>query len=414
MSGSRRCGADPVLRATDQMADGALAGLNVVELGDGTSGPFAAKLFADFGAEVIKVEGPSGDSSRLRGPFPQDIPNPAASGLFLYLNTNKRGVTLDIDQPADIERLKALLAAADVFISNMNTARLSACGLAPTDLRGQFPELIITTISPFGDSGPWGGRNGEELTAFAMSGLAYSTPGMPDAASDLETEPPLHPSCFVAETIAGVTAATATMAALVGQLHGGSGCHIDVSTQAAVASMQIRDLTTASYTGQPYNRLLNPTTIGRMPNFYLPCRDGYVTIAAPMEVHWDRLVEAMNKPAWALSDRFSTEAARTRNWIDLRLLLLDWTMTLSGRELHEIGEKYQLPFFPFYSVKDVITSDHVAQRGSLVETAVPGGKVRMPGPPVHMRATPWRLRRPAPGLGEHNGEVFATRSRASA
>ena len=390
--------------------DGPLAGLTIIELGDGTAGPYAAKLFGDFGAEVIKVECPDGDSARLRGPFPDGKPDPEASGLFLYLNTNKRGIVLDIDVPDDITELKRLLASADIFISNLPESRLAASGLAPGKLRDEFPRLIITTISPFGNSGPWGQRKGDELTAYAMSGLAYSTPGMPDAARDLETEPPLHPSCFVAETIAGITAATATMAAVLGQSVGETGCHIEVSAQAAIASMQVRDTTTSSYTGEPYSRLLNPLTIGRMPNFYLPCRDGYVTIAAPMEVHWERLVEGMGKPDWALTEQFSTEAARTENWIELRLKLMEWTMTLSGAELHEMGEKYQLPFFPFYSLKQVSDSEHVIERGSLAEIDIAGHKARIPGPPVHMRGTPWQLRRAAPRLGEHNSEIFEVRA----
>lgn len=387
-------------------APGPLAGIKVVELGDGTAGPYAAKLFGDFGADVIKVERPSGDTSRQRGPFPDGKPDPEASGLFLYLNTNKRGITLDITEAGPRNRLHRLLADADIFISNLDIITLEQAQLAPQLLRKAHPHLIVTTISPFGNTGPWGRRKGDELTAFAMSGMAYSTPGMPDAARNLDEEPPLHPACFAAETITGLAAATATMAAVLGQALKRTGCHIEISAQAALASMQIRDLTTASYTGQPYNRLLNPMTIGRMPNFYLPCKDGYVTIAAPMEVHWERLVEAMEKPAWALTAQFSTERARTENWIDLRLRLLDWTMTLAGSELHAIGEKYQLPFFPFYSVRQVAESDHVKARGSLADVAIGGRAARMPGPPVHLRGTPWALRRPAPRLGEHNDLIL--------
>jgi crotonobetainyl-CoA:carnitine CoA-transferase CaiB-like acyl-CoA transferase len=402
------------MQATNsQAATGPLVGIKVVEFGEGTAGPYAAKLFGDFGADVIKIERPSGDPSRLRGPFPNGKPDPEASGLFHYLNTNKRGVTLDVNEPKARNQLNRLLADADIFISNLDSATLSQAHLSPQYLRQAHPNLIVTTISPFGSTGPWSDRKGDELTAFATSGMAYSTPGMPDAARDLDTEPPLHPACFAAETITGLAAATATMAAVLGQALQRNGCHIEISAQAALASMQIRDLTTASYTGQPYNRLLNPMTIGRMPNFYLPCKDGYVTIAAPMEVHWDRLVEAMDKPAWALTERFSTERARTENWIDLRLRLLDWTMTLAGSELHAIGEKYQLPFFPFYSVKQVSESDHVKARGSLTPVEIGGHTARMPGPPVHMRGTPWALRRPAPRLGEHNDQILVRQNEAS-
>ncbi len=392
-------------------AEGPLANLSVVELADGTAGPYTAKLLGDFGAEVVKIETPAGDSTRRRGPFPDGKPDPEASGLYLYLNINKYGVSIDIDDPAGRAWVDRLLDRADVFVSNLQRNVLECAQLDPETVRKRHPRLVVTTISPFGDSGPWAQRKGDELVTFAMSGMAYGTPGMPDAADDLDREPPLHPSCFVGETIAGVVAATATLTAIHGRRRTQLGCHVEVSQQAAIAAMQIRDITNASYTGKPPNRLLNPTTIGRMPNFYLPCKDGYVTVTAFMDEHWDRLVEFMNKPAWALSAEFSDTLARTRNWIALRLKLIEWTMTLTGDELYALAERAQLPIFPFYSIRKMASSEQVRERRSLVAVTIGGRPARMPGAPFAMRKTPWQLRRPAPRLGEHN-DVFL-RSRAS-
>lgn len=386
-----------------------LTGISVVELGDGTSAAFAAKLFGDFGAEVVKVEAPAGDSTRRRGPFPDGKPDPEASGLYLYLNVNKYGVTLDLDTAGGQDSLKRLLSTADIFITNLPADRLDVAQFDAPTLRRLHPRLIVTTISPFGMTGPWATRKGDELVTFAMSGLAYGTPGMPDASEDLVHEPPLHPSCFAGETIAGLVAANASLVALFGRDRTDDGCHVEVSQQAAMASMQIRDTTTASYTGMPYDRLLNPNTIGRMPNFYLPCKDGYVTVAAPMDEHWTRLVEAMGRPDWAISEEYAQGAARTRNWIALRLKLIEWTMSLTGGELHQIAERAQLPMFPFYSVRGLADSDHVRGRDSLVEIEIGGRKARMPRAPFAMRDTPWQLRRPAPRLGQHNDIVFGQR-----
>ncbi len=385
---------------------GPLAGISVVELGDGTSGPYAAKLFGDFGAEVVKVESPAGDSSRRRGPFPDGRPDPEASGLFMYLNVNKYGVVLDLDtKPGQVE-MHRLLERSDIFISNLPLKRLEASGLAPATLRKRFPRLIATTISPFGPEGPWAERLGDELITFAMAGMAYSTPGMPDAAEDLVKEPPLHPACFAAETIAGLVAAEATMAALLGRGHTGEGCHVELSQQAAMAALQVRDVTNAAYVGSHYNRLLNPVTIGRMPNFYLPCKDGYVTVAAPMEIHWERLTQTMGDPEWARSEQYATELARTANWMTLRLKLIEWTMTLTGDELHAFAEQSQLPIFPFYSIRKMAESEHSRERRTLVEIDIGGKPARMPGAPVKMRGTPWALRRPAPRLGEHSAVIL--------
>ena len=395
----------PIVSGTGQAA-GPLAGLAVVEIGDGTAGPFAAKMLGDFGADVIKVEPPEGDGSRRRGPFPNGIVDPEASGLFHYLNTNKRSVTIDLDLESGRAALEGLVADADILVSNLPGEKLRMAGIAPGQLRQRYPRLIVTTILPFGSEGPWAGRRGDELVTYAMGGIAYSTPGMPDAADDLEREPPLHPDCFAAETIAGIVAATGTLAAAHSRTLTGTGCHVDVSQQAAVAVMQQREVTTCSYLGTRYNRLVNATFFGRMPNFYLPCKDGHVVLAAPVDHQWDRLVAAMGSPDWASDAVFATVGARGVNWSELRRRLIEWTMTLTGAELFRLAGELKVPFFPFYSLSLMANSAHVAERGSLVEVEIGGRTARMPGAPIGLRRTPWTLRRPAPRLGEHNIAIF--------
>jgi crotonobetainyl-CoA:carnitine CoA-transferase CaiB-like acyl-CoA transferase len=388
------------------VAMGPLAGLTVVEFGDGTAGPYAAKLLGDYGAEVVKIEGSGGDSTRRRGPFPAGRPDPEASGLFLYLNINKYGITLDVDQSDGRAMLERLLARADVFVTNLPAERLRAAGVAPHVLRARHPRLIVTTISPFGNEGPWAARRGDELVSYAMGGLAYGSPGVPDASDDLEREPPLHPACFAAETITGVIAAAATLTAVLGRERTQDGCHVEVSQQAAVAAMQQRDVTAYSYGGARHNRLLDPAVIGRMPNFYLPCRDGYVAVAAPLDLHWQRLVEAMGNPAWAKTTAFADGAARSANWSELRLRLIEWTMTHTGDDLYALAVKQGLPIFPFYPVRKMADSAQVCERQSLVDIDVDGHLARMPAAPFKMQKTPWSLRRPAPGLGEHTAMIL--------
>jgi crotonobetainyl-CoA:carnitine CoA-transferase CaiB-like acyl-CoA transferase len=382
--------------------DGPLSGLSVVELGEGTAGPFAAKLLGDFGAEVVKIEIGEGDGSRRRGPFPDGRYDPNASGLFQYLNANKFGIKLDLARKSDRQSLSKLVARADVFVSNLDVDVLGGYGLKPPDLRTNFPELIIATVSPYGTTGPWAREKGDELTAYAASGLAYSTPGMPDAAEDLEREAPLHPNCFVAETIAGLTASVATMGAVLGKAGDGGGSHVDISIQATIAGLQIRDLAQVSYADATYNRLINPVTTGRMPNFYLPCKDGYVAVAAPLEMHWERLVAAMGAPQWAFDAKFSSIDSRIAHWVELRLKLIDWTTTVLSDEMEQIALEYQLPMFAYYPVEKMANSAHVHARASLVDIEVGGRPAKMPGAPLRMRSCGWLFRRPAPRLGEHN------------
>jgi crotonobetainyl-CoA:carnitine CoA-transferase CaiB-like acyl-CoA transferase len=387
---------------------GPLAGLLVVELGDGTAAPYAAKLFADFGAEIIKVETGEGDSTRQRGPFPGECADSEASGLFFYLNTNKRGVVLDLDDKSGCAALERLLDIADVFVTNMAPARLAAAGFAPNALRERHPGLIITSITPFGTDGRWASRRADELVTYAMGGMAYSTPGMPDAALDLEAEPPLHPACFAAETISGVVAAVAMLAALHARSRSRVGCLVEVSQQAAVASMQHRDINNVSYGVSTYkhSRIFSTTTTGRMPNFYLPCKDGFVAVPAPLESHWAGLVEAMGNPQWARSPQFASGAARTANAMELHRRLREWTKTVTGDELYELAERHQLLLFPFYTVRKMLESEHVIARESVVRVEIGGRPARMPGAPIKMQRTPWTLRRMAPRRGEHTAQVL--------
>lgn len=387
-------------------SEGALGDLVVIEIGDGVAAAYAAKMLADLGAETIKVEPPGGCATRRRGPFPQGRTDPEASGLFAYLNTNKLGVRVNLDTEEGRERLEGLLATADIVVTDLPGAKLEAARCAPSDLRLRHPRLIVATISPFGGTGPWSARLGDELTAFAASGLAYGTPGIPDAAEDLVDEPPLHPSCFAAETLAGIAAAIAIMAAVTARARSGEGCHIDLGAQAVGAAIQVRDLMPSSYGGKPYNRLPNPVSIGRMPNFYLPCSDGWVTVAAPMQVHWLRLVEAMGAPDWALSEAYATEKARFANWRDLRQALSHWTLLCSSDELHALGELHKIMIFPHFPISRTVGSDHVTSRESLVPVRIGGHDAQMPGAPFKMSTTPWALRRPAPALGEHDAAVF--------
>lgn len=384
----------------------ALDDLTVIEFGEGVAAAYGAKLLADLGATAIKIERPEGDPTRARGPFPDDILNPEASGLFAYLNTNKLGVTVDIDAPDATERFDRLLKTADIFVTDVGPEILDSIDCFPAKLRERYPDLIIATISPFGMTGPWKGRIGDELTAFASSGLAYGTPGIPDAAEDLYAEPPLHPSCFPAETLAGLSAATAIMAAVAARHRSGPGCHIDLSAQGAAASIQVRDMLPAAYGDARFNRLINPVSIGRMPNFYLPCKDGHVTVAAPMDVHWDRVVAAMGRPEWALSASYASEQVRQENWEELRRRLSQWTLGHTSEELMALGETYKVMIFPFYSISRVVASEHVACRGSLTDVEIGGRSARMPAAPFHMSATPWRISRAAPKLGQHNADVF--------
>ena len=164
---------------------GALSGLKIVELGEMVSAPYAAKLMADMGAEVIKIERPgAGDRARGRGPFPGGTAHLEKSGLFLYLNTNKLGVTLDVSRPEGFELLERLAADADVLIHNVAPSDMDRIGLGFERLRARNPRLVMTSISPWGLSGPKREWRAEDLTLWSASGICYINGGGHAASRD--------------------------------------------------------------------------------------------------------------------------------------------------------------------------------------------------------------------------------------
>ncbi len=203
--------------------DGILAGINVIECGEGVAAAFAAKMMADLGANVIKVEAPGGDRSRGRGPFPNNVEDPEKSGLFLYLNNNKRGIRLALDRPEGRAILARLLSNADILVHNVAPRERPACGLASDKLAKEFPELIIAGISPFGDSGPYKDWKAYSLNLENAGGMAFLAPG----ASQSPELPPLKAFGDQPEYQGGLHACYAALAAYWSRLGGGESLTIE-------------------------------------------------------------------------------------------------------------------------------------------------------------------------------------------
>ncbi len=295
-----------------------------------------------------------------------------------------------------------LLQDADVLIVSLPAAEVDRLGLRRQRLKALNPGLIVTAITPFGLSGPRRGDLGDELIAVAAGGLAFATPGVPDKVADPAREPPLRANANVGDFEAGLLAANATLVAVAERGLSGRGTEVDVSRQEAVAMLMTWDIANASY-GAPKGR--TPDTAGVQPNAYLPCKDGYAAIVGFLEHHWHGLVKTIGDPEWAQSEVFATGFERARNWDALEPLLTEWTMQHTGAEIAALAQENGVPCFPALSVGQMMESDHVRARGYLRSEGLPGG-LELPGFPVRMQATPWAVTRPAPTLGEHNGEVL--------
>ncbi|HLK12089.1 MAG TPA: CoA transferase [Candidatus Binatia bacterium] len=380
---------------------GALEGLKVLEVGDLVGAAYATKLLADLGADVVKIERPAtGDQARRRGPFPGGTPHLETSGLFLYLNANKRGITLDLRRPRGQEVLARLAADADLLVHEVHPTEMAAHGLDWDRLAAANPRLVMTSIAPFGLSGPHASYRATEVVAWSAGGLAAlnGDPARPDL-------PPLKAFGQQAGFQAGLNAAIGSLGALFARLSTGRGDHVEVSTQECVAS--ILELTFAwwPYAGLVASRLgAKPI----QPLCFMECRDGWIFVCCVEEHQWRRFVELMGNPEWAEMELFADRLARGRNFDALQALLQEWCATQSVHELYAAAQARRVPFAPVSTMGDLLAAPHLKARGFFVTLAHPvAGAVTMPGAPYALSATPWALRTPAPCLGQHTAEVLA-------
>jgi len=383
---------------------GALSGFKIIELGEMVSAPYAAKLMADMGAEVIKIERPAaGDHARLRGPFPGGTAHPEKSGLYLYLNTNKLGVTLDVSRPEGFELLERLAAEADVLIHNVAPSDMNRIGLTFERLRKVNQRLVMTSISPWGQSGPKREWRAEDLTLWSASGICYINGG----GSQHPEMPPLKAFGQQSGFQGGVHAAVATMGAVFAQMRDGEGQHVDVSIYESLAAQMELFFEFWPYMNMVASRLGQKPI---QPLEVMECRDGYIFVCCVEEHQWRNFVELMGNPEWAAEDIFADRLKRGLNWDALKIFLEDWLKDQSALDLYKKAQARRIPFAPVSTMGDLLSSDHLKKRGFFVEIAHPvAGTHKYPGAPLKYGRTPWEIRRPAPTLGQHNEEIFGER-----
>jgi crotonobetainyl-CoA:carnitine CoA-transferase CaiB-like acyl-CoA transferase len=379
----------------------ALAGVQVVELAAGIAGPYTAKLLADLGAEVVKIESPRvGDYARRCGPFPDHQPHPERSGLFLYLNTNKLGVTLNLDASIGRDLFRKLIARADVLIEDRAPGWLAAYSLGYETLRQQRLGLVMTSVTRFGQDGPQAPYHAYPLTTFHAGGEGYTLPGrlslelFPDRA-------PVQAGGSLGEYDSGLCAAVATLGALLS----GVGQHVDVSQQEALLNLNRPMLAYYLATGEVISRQRGYAFGGA-----IPCRDGYVMLRPIEDNHWRGLARAMDQEELAEDERFRTRQARTDNGVLLNDLIVAWAMQHTKVALYERVAAEGCPVGYFATAEDVIQTPQLVAREFFVASAHPeAGSVLLPSAPYRLSHTPWTLRRPAPLLGQHNREVWCDR-----
>ena len=382
-----------------------LEGVRVLELGEMVSAAYASKLIGDLGAEVIKVEEPGGDPARQRGPFPDDRVDAEKSGTFLALNTNKRGLSLDLVQ--DATALRQLVAETDILIHNYPPRRMAELGIAYEPFRQLNPRLVMCSITPFGLTGPHKDYHAYELTTAHGGGWAWLSPG----ASERPDLPPLKAAGHQADLQAGLTAAMGSMAAYARALETGQGEHIDLSVQEYVASFLEQNFVYYSYMGQVASRLGQRLLA---PWGMFACRDGLIFMVTVEQDQWLRLVELMGNPEWASWEIFQDPFMRAQNWDVLKPYLDEWMQTWTVEELFKAGQARRICFAPVYSMEQLPRQRQLQERNIFVEVSHPAaGTLSHLGPPYRFQDDWWQITRPAPLLGEHNREILNRPARSA-
>lgn len=374
----------------------ALQDLKVLELA-GCEGEYCGKLLADFGAYVIKVEAPDGSPCRREPPFINDEPGPDRSLHFLYFNANKRGITADIGTASGRATIRRLARDVDVLIESAAPGTLSALGLGYEDLRRVNPRLIYTSITAFGQSGPYRDYRANELVAFAMGGLMYLS-GKP-------TAPPVNAPGRQAFLVGSAHAALAVLIALWHVQQGGTGQHIDVSMMDGLAAMENLVSRSANVGGHPrregsQHRFATPGTIYR-------CQDGFVHmfVTNSQVGSWERFLDWLGRPESLATEEFKDSVYRRKQVAVVDRVVSEFVKDLPKQTVFEALQARHIPCAPVNTPLDFVHDVHIRSRGFVIDTVHPQhGSMEFPGPAF--KCDSWRFHKHAPSIGQDNEAVL--------
>ncbi len=382
----------------------------VLDLTD-EKGILCTKTLADLGADVIKIEPPGGDPVRNIGPFYHDIPHPEKSLYWFTFNTNKRGITLNLQTQDGRDIFRSLTKTADFVVETFPPGHLDKLGLAYDALSTLNSRLIMTSITPFGQSGPYRDFKGSDIVGMAMGGLMCLC-GDPD-------RPPVRISTSQAYAQAGIQAAVGSLIAHYHREMTGEGQWVDASVQEAVTiatdnAQQAWNLTGTTMGRQGSGR----TSFGRYLEMRYPCKDGHVSCvmlgadAFEASVEWmagEGMAGDLTDPKW--KERFTPEGLRETSQEELdhqKEIMNSFFMTHTKAELYKEGQARKLELTPMSTPKDLLEDAQLAARDYFVPVDHPelDDVITYPGAPFKMSRTPLKISRRAPLIGEHNEEIY--------
>jgi crotonobetainyl-CoA:carnitine CoA-transferase CaiB-like acyl-CoA transferase len=378
--------------------------MRVLDLSTGIAGAYCTKLLADYGARVIKLEPPQvGDPVRRRGPFPDDIYDSEKSGLFLFLNTNKEGITLNLESEAGRKLFRQICGNVDVVVENIGATEAKALGATYGSLSSEYPALVVTSLTDFGSDGPKRNHKMTNLIAFAVSG--YMNPmGDPD-------RPPVQPGGPFSEFITGMFGCFGSLMAYISAMFTGEGQQVEVSRLEAVLASLIYDVTSYSVTGAPRKRQgRSYTNRQRLSLSVQPTRDDYIGFfVGPGYERWATLWEVLFEQPEVLEDeRFQTPDGQEENFAELEEKAQSWLRQHDSEEIFHLAQSLRLLFAQFLTTEDLYNNEHLRARDYFQKVDHPvAGEVELPGLPLSFSATPAEAIKPAPTLGQHNERVYS-------
>ncbi|HEY2919475.1 MAG TPA: CoA transferase [Candidatus Binatia bacterium] len=387
------------------VSSGALSGLRVLDL-TGRMGGYCGVLLANLGAEVILIEPPGGDPMRREGPFKNNHSDREQSLSFAAYHTNKRGVVLDLENDKGRASFRELVRHADALIEDQPAGHLDRLGLGYQALQSLNPALVMTSITGFGQSGPYRDFKAPNIVAFAMGGL-MNLCGQPGRA-------PLMGPCDVAYHLGSVHAAFGTLMALFNRRATDRGDHVDVSLQdVLVADPFLRIITRYSVTGEVPERTghSQSTTVAET----YECKDGYARIFVNQADHWNRFVEWLGRPPELLDPKYENAQNRfpLRETIDR--LVEARTLNYEAKKFFDEFQSLRLAAAPINSPSAFLADEQTQHRNFVTTVEHSGlGRHDFPGDPYRLSESPWRVERGAPLLGENQEQIHQELARPSA
>ncbi len=373
----------------------------VLDLTHYIAGPYCTLVLAALGAEVIKVERPGqGDGARRLGPFFKDNPHPDKSGLFLTLNHNKKSVTLNLKTQTGVKIFQELVKEANVVVENFRPGVMAGLGLDYEALLKINPELVMTSISNFGQTGPYRDYKATELVIEALGGLAYGI-------GDYDREPVKYGLSQI-QYDAGKMAALTTMMALYSRARDGQGQHIDVPivecAMFPIESLRLNGYIFLGAVGRRSPKIGGVVTMDK----YLKAKDGWMLPILYGYVDWYEFARFMESEELAKPEYESMEG-RMFHCEEVEAIMAKVVEKWNKREMYRKGMEWRITWAVVQTIDEVADCPHLRETGFYTEVDHPVvGRLRYPGLPFKMSQTPWHIGR-APLLGEHNEEVYVGR-----